>query len=183
MLTNWHDLHELTWLVLEKQSKIVLGKKHMNFSCLTWKDRDTINAISGFSFQHLPFVTCMGSLQRTEYTRAVDDPILLAAHTSPPAYIWLPYFQAFVLKTTTVKAQLWHEGYMAGFFTWSCLFILSFDSSLFCRKELFNLLNPKSDLHLISTCNITPESHTKVMRMKEMITNKRTVNKISSWAP
>ena len=105
MLTDWHDLHELTWLVLGKQGKIVLGKKHMNFSCLTWKDRDTINAISGFSFQHLPFVTCMGSLQRTEYTRAVDDPILLASHTSPPAYIWLPYFQAFVLKTTTVKAQ------------------------------------------------------------------------------
>ena len=183
MLTNWHDLHELTWLVVGKQGKIVLGKKHMNFSCLTWKDRDTINAISGFSFQHLPFVTCMGSLQRTEYTRAVDDPILLAAHTSPPCVHLITLFLSFCFKNNNCEGLVWCEGYMADFFIWSCLFILSFNSSLFCRKELFNLLNPKSDLHLISTCNISPESHTKVMRMKEMITKKRTVNKISSWAP
>ena len=28
------------------------------------------------------------------------------------------------------------------------------------------------DYHLISSCNIGPESHIKVMRIKEMITNK-----------
>ena len=35
----------------------------------------------------------------------------------------------------------------------------------------FNPLNPKSDKHLISPYNITPGSHIKVMRMKEMIIN------------
>ena len=34
-----------------------------------------------------------------------------------------------------------------------------------------NPLTPKSDLHLISPYNIIPESHSKVMRIKEMITN------------
>ena len=33
-----------------------------------------------------------------------------------------------------------------------------------------NLLTPKSDQHLISPYNIIPESHIKVMRIKEMIT-------------
>ena len=37
-------------------------------------------------------------------------------------------------------------------------------------------LIPKSDQHLISLHNITPESHPKVMRIKEMITTQR-----SSW--
>ena len=36
-----------------------------------------------------------------------------------------------------------------------------------------NPLNPKSDLHLISPYNITPESHVKVVRIKEMIANWR----------
>lgn len=34
-----------------------------------------------------------------------------------------------------------------------------------------NLLMPKSDQHLFSPNNITPESHIKVLRIKEMITN------------
>ena len=34
-----------------------------------------------------------------------------------------------------------------------------------------NLLTLKSDLHLISPYNITPESYIKVMRITEMITN------------
>ena len=34
-----------------------------------------------------------------------------------------------------------------------------------------NPLTPKSDQHLISPYNISPESHTKVMRIKEMIKN------------
>ena len=38
-------------------------------------------------------------------------------------------------------------------------------------KTLLILLTPKSDEHLISPYNITPESNIKVMRMKEMITN------------
>ena len=36
-----------------------------------------------------------------------------------------------------------------------------------------NPLNTKSDLHLISPYNVTPESHVKVVRIKEMITNWR----------
>ena len=37
------------------------------------------------------------------------------------------------------------------------------------EKEV-NPLNSKSDKHLFSPYNITPESHSKVMRMKEMVT-------------
>ena len=37
----------------------------------------------------------------------------------------------------------------------------------------FNPLNPWSDQHLISHYKITPESHIKVMRIKEMIINER----------
>ena len=37
------------------------------------------------------------------------------------------------------------------------------------EKEV-NPLNSKSDKHPISPYNITPESHIKVMRMKEMVT-------------
>ena len=50
----------------------------------------------------------------------------------------------------------------------------------------FNLLTPKSDLHLISPNNITTESHINVMRIKEMITNKRNswlLDKFSLSAP
>ena len=39
------------------------------------------------------------------------------------------------------------------------------------RYILFNPLTLRSDQHLISLQNITPESHIKVMRIKEMITN------------
>ena len=39
--------------------------------------------------------------------------------------------------------------------------------------HLFYPLNPWSDQHLISHYKITPESHTKVMRIKEMIINER----------
>ena len=35
-----------------------------------------------------------------------------------------------------------------------------------------NSLNPKSDYYLISPYNINPESHIKVMRIKEMVTRK-----------
>ena len=40
-------------------------------------------------------------------------------------------------------------------------------------RDPLNLLNPKSDQHLISPYNITPESHMKVTRIKKMITNKK----------
>ena len=36
-----------------------------------------------------------------------------------------------------------------------------------------NPLAPKSDKHLISSYNITPESHSKVMKKKEVITSVR----------
>ena len=48
-------------------------------------------------------------------------------------------------------------------------------------KWIFNLLAPKSDQHLISPYNITPESHIKVMRMKEMITNLRSSQKLKKF--
>ena len=35
----------------------------------------------------------------------------------------------------------------------------------------FTLWPPKSDKHLIYPCSITPESNTKVMNVKEMVTN------------
>ena len=40
-------------------------------------------------------------------------------------------------------------------------------------RDPLNLLNPKSDQHLISPYHITPESHMKVTRIKKMITNKK----------
>ena len=40
-------------------------------------------------------------------------------------------------------------------------------------RDLLNPLNPESDQHLISPYNIIPKSHIKVMRIKEMITNKK----------
>ena len=36
-------------------------------------------------------------------------------------------------------------------------------------------LNPKSAKYLISPYNITPESHTKVMRIKEMVSREETI--------
>ena len=41
---------------------------------------------------------------------------------------------------------------------------------------LIDSLTPKSDKHLISPYNITTESHINVMRIKEMITNQRTLD-------
>ena len=45
-------------------------------------------------------------------------------------------------------------------------------SSLFLL--FFNPLNPKSDQHLISPYNITPESQMKVLRKKLMVTREGT---------
>ena len=50
----------------------------------------------------------------------------------------------------------------------------------------FNPFTLKSDKYLISPYNITPESHIKVMRIKEMITIKRRswlLNNFSLSAP
>ena len=49
----------------------------------------------------------------------------------------------------------------------------SYTVSLCSSREgrLFNPLNPKSYLHLISPYNITSETHINVTRIKEMITN------------
>ena len=41
---------------------------------------------------------------------------------------------------------------------------------------LIDSLTPNSDKHLISPYNITTESHINVMRIKEMITNQRTLD-------
>ena len=43
---------------------------------------------------------------------------------------------------------------------------------------MLNPLTPKSDKHLISPFNITPESHIKVRRMKGMITRLLIVKQI-----
>ena len=57
-------------------------------------------------------------------------------------------------------------------------------SSLFLL--FFNPLNPKSDQHLISPYNITPESQMKVLRKELMVTREGTfwlANKFSLSAP
>ena len=41
------------------------------------------------------------------------------------------------------------------------------------NSQDINSLNPESDNYGISPYNITPESHVKIMRIKEMITNER----------
>ena len=57
----------------------------------------------------------------------------------------------------------------------------------FFFTSFINPLNPKSDQHLISPYNIIPESHVKVMRIKEMITGEGWIfwlaNKFSFLAP
>ena len=53
------------------------------------------------------------------------------------------------------------------------------DRSLKVEKFELNPLTPYSDLHLISPYNITPESHTKVRRIMEMINNYRSSGSIS----
>ena len=53
-------------------------------------------------------------------------------------------------------------------------------SNVFCTMhtmmQTVNLLALKGDQHLISPCNITPESNIKVTRIVETVTNQ-----ISSW--
>ena len=41
------------------------------------------------------------------------------------------------------------------------------------NSQGINSLNPESDNYGISPYNITPESHVKIMRIKEMITDER----------
>ena len=53
-------------------------------------------------------------------------------------------------------------------------------------KEVFYPLTLEGDKQIISPDNITPQSHIKIMRVKKMITNKRTswlLNKFSFSAP
>ena len=52
-------------------------------------------------------------------------------------------------------------------------------------RQNFYPLTPKSDQRLISPYNVTPKSHIKVMRIKEMVTNQSSCglwNKFSSSA-
>ena len=49
--------------------------------------------------------------------------------------------------------------------------LLSYVISFMLKNHLLNPFAPKSDQHLISHYTITPESHFKVMRIKEIITN------------
>ena len=55
-----------------------------------------------------------------------------------------------------------------------------------CKSSDLNTLNPKSNWHQISPYIVTPESHIKVMRIKEVITNQISfwlVNKFSLSIP
>ena len=52
-------------------------------------------------------------------------------------------------------------------------FFSSFKSISYIHFLSLNPLTPKSDYHLISPYNITPESHIEVMGIKEMITMQR----------
>ena len=66
--------------------------------------------------------------------------------------------------------------FLLRFFLFNLNWVLFRSAKIFVYFEAGNLLIPKSDQHLISPYNITPESHFEVMRIKEMITNKG-----SSW--
>ena len=100
-------------------------------------------------------------------------------------------WKKYTLKVYSKKAN-------SGFKQWYNFFSLN---SLWCTSHLgylptelsyhgwwihLNPLAPKSDKHLISPYNITPKSHIKVTRKKEMISNDRSsglLNKFSLSAP
>ena len=62
--------------------------------------------------------------------------------------------------------------FLLRFFLFNLNLVLFRSAKIFVYFEAGNLLIPKSDQHLISPYNITPESHFEVMRINEMITNK-----------
>ena len=57
---------------------------------------------------------------------------------------------------------------------WFCQSLLDCLIYMEYGYHTINPLNPRSAWHLISPWDITTESHSDVMRIKEMITNKRT---------
>ena len=54
------------------------------------------------------------------------------------------------------------------------LFLVNFADEI--NQFIINSLTLKSYWHLISPYNITPESNIKVVRIREMITNRRTLD-------
>ena len=54
------------------------------------------------------------------------------------------------------------------------LFLVNFSDEI--TQFIINPLTVKSYWHLISPYNITPESNIKVVRIREMITNRRTLD-------
>ena len=64
------------------------------------------------------------------------------------------------------------------FFIWCALVIYQkkFKSQSGFYETLFNPLTPKGDWQLISPHNISPKSNIKVMRIREMINNQRTLD-------
>ena len=74
-------------------------------------------------------------------------------------------------------ASLWWFGFqpLPCRLSCGCVFCFCFcGASIYLSYHLINPLNPKSDQHLISPFSITPESHIKVIRVKEIITRKGT---------
>ena len=77
----------------------------------------------------------------------------------------LTFLMLVRLSSLCPNAILQREYSLENYFT----FVLSSFFLLF-----FNPLNPKSDQHLISPYNITPESQMKVMRINLMVTREGT---------
>ena len=77
----------------------------------------------------------------------------------------LTFLMLVRLSSLCPNAILQREYSLENYFTFvfSSLFLL-----------FFNPLNPKSDQHLISPYNITPESQMKVLRKKLMVTREGT---------
>ena len=104
-------------------------------------------------------ICCMNKYVTTSRTDLLLRPLLLTGKYSDTSVCRECFTSFFLLKNLKAKKIK--------------------DIKIFGWKptcEFFNPLTPKRVQHLISPYNITLESNMKVMRIKEMITNKR-----SSW--
>ena len=114
----------------------------------------------------------------------VRSDFLLILLTICPKFLWHKFGEIGVgLTDYLLIVNSLHSPHLSA---WYCIEIVRRNSVLVTHSWEFNPLNPKSDWHLISPLNITPESHINVMRIKEMIINKRnlwSVNKFSLSAP
>ena len=70
----------------------------------------------------------------------------------------------------TVTKSFLAQSYLSTTLLYAGLYTLVYKIEVSGTTELVNSLTPRSDQHLISPYNITPESHINVTETKEMIT-------------